>query len=78
MTTASSYWTDVICDIMLNGKEKEEETLPKIRRMEYNPLLPLQVPSVLVYGVRSHRTTMLGLLESHAAATLSLLKPRQY
>lgn len=34
MTTTSSYWTDVICDIILNGKEKEEETVSKIRRME--------------------------------------------
>lgn len=38
MTTASSYWTDVICDIMLNGKEKEEETRPEIQRMEQNLL----------------------------------------
>lgn len=40
MTTTSSYWTDVICDIILNGKEKEEETVSKIRRMEQDPKGP--------------------------------------
>lgn len=77
MTTTSSYWTDVICDIMLNGKEKEEETVPKIRRMEQNLLLPLEAPSTPAYRGRSQRTTMLGLLKSQAAATLSLPNPRQ-
>lgn len=38
MTTTNSYWTDVICDIILNGKEKEE-TVSKIR-MEHDPKGP--------------------------------------
>lgn len=42
MTTTSSYWTDVICDIILNGKEKEEETVSKIRRIEQDPKRPPQ------------------------------------
>lgn len=77
MTTRSSYWTDVICDIMLNGNKKEEETLPEIRRMEQNRLLPLQAPSTPVYGILSQRITTMGLLENQAAATLSLPKPGQ-
>jgi len=29
MTTTSSYWTDVICDIMLNGKGRRDATKNK-------------------------------------------------
>lgn len=77
MTTTSSYCTDVICDIMLNGKEKEE-TLQKIRRLEQNVFLPLQAPSIPFYGVRSQRITMLCLSESQAAATMFSPKRRQH
>lgn len=74
MTTASSYWTDVISDIMLNGKEKEEETLPK-KYEEWNKTCFLLFPHGSQTG--SSGTATLGLLESQAASALALAKLRR-
>ena len=68
MTTASSYWTDVICDIMLNGKEKEEETRPEMRRMEQNLLSSLFLipPKAGSWGMAALR-----LMESWSSSGVS-------
>lgn len=74
MTTASSYWTDVISDIMLNGKEKEEETLPK-KYEEWNKICFILSPPASWTGSLGMAT--LGLLESQAASALVLAKLRR-
>lgn len=49
MTTASSYWTDVICDIMLNGKKRKKRHDQKYKEWNktcfllFSSLLPSRV-----------------------------------
>lgn len=70
MTTTSSYWTDVICDIMLNGKGRRDTT--KNKKYGTKPAFAsLSTINFCPWGKVPKD------LESQAAATLSFLKSRQ-